>query len=145
MKPTVLRRKFVRSVSVAAVRSRSRYVSSPAVGTSSPPRLLSRVVLPLPEGPNSTTNSPGYSSKSTPAKALTSAGPEPYTLVRPRTRYIGVRSRAAGGLAMTGVTLGIKGDGLPGRHSGGSKPGASLQYDDLIEHEDLFPLTQPSP
>ena len=32
----------------------------PLVGTSSPPRILSSVLLPLPEGPSSTTNSPAY-------------------------------------------------------------------------------------
>src|SRR5437660_1547988 len=38
---------------------------------SNPPRLFNSVVLPLPEGPSSTTNSPAYKSRSTPSNART--------------------------------------------------------------------------
>jgi len=47
----------------------------PAEGTSSPPKIFSSVDLPLPDGPNSTTNSPSNKSRSTPRKACTSTSP----------------------------------------------------------------------
>ena len=47
----------------------------PELGESSPPRMFSSVLLPLPEGPSKTTNSPRNKSRSTPRNACTSTSP----------------------------------------------------------------------
>src|SRR4029079_4020797 len=47
-----------RDAGLSRVTSRSPNQTFPASGTSSPARILSRVVLPEPEGPSSATNSP---------------------------------------------------------------------------------------
>ena len=63
------------SASPAAVRSWSAKRTVPAVGVSSPPRMLSSVDLPLPDGPSSTMNSPRWTSRSTSRNATTSPAP----------------------------------------------------------------------
>src|SRR5437870_9290962 len=54
----------------------------PPVGRSSPATRLSRVDLPLPEGPMMATNSPAPTARSTPASALTAV---PYALFTPES------------------------------------------------------------
>ena len=59
----------------AAVNSSSSKNTRPLVGTSRPPRMLSNVDLPLPDGPSRTRNSPARRMKSTPRSAWTSTSP----------------------------------------------------------------------
>ena len=47
----------------------------PSVGESSAPIMFSRVVLPLPEGPRTTMNSPRSIRRSTPSRAVTVTSP----------------------------------------------------------------------
>ena len=75
MKLTVLRRKRNRSRREATVMSSPSMTALPAVGESSAPIRLSSVVLPLPEGPSMTMNSPWPISRSTPARAVTVTAP----------------------------------------------------------------------
>src|SRR5213595_494448 len=66
-----------------SVIERSSIRMSPAVGGVKPATIMSVVVLPDPLGPSNVTNSPGATSRSTCATAVTS----PYRLVNPeRTR-----------------------------------------------------------
>ena len=62
----------IRAVSVATSKPKIR--ASPLVGRSSVVRILISVVLPAPLGPSSPKNSPGATSRSTPASAMTGFG-----------------------------------------------------------------------
>src|SRR5262245_28397014 len=57
----------------------------PEVGESMPPIRLSNVVLPLPEGPISATNSPSAMSSERPSSIISSSFPRRYTLRTSRT------------------------------------------------------------
>ena len=86
----------------------SSYITSPDVGTSSPPRMFRSVDLPEPEGPSSTTNSPAVRSKSTPRRASTRTSPISYTFVSPRavkTGRVAVELDRAGALKTTSAHL----------------------------------------
>ena len=69
MKLTVRARKHESSLRVALVMSTPPTITRPSVATSSAPMTFSNVVLPLPDGPSTTTNSPAATSRSTPASA----------------------------------------------------------------------------
>ena len=56
------------------VTSFSSKKSSPVDGFSSPDTIRSRVVFPQPEGPTNATNSPSFTSRSTPHKAFVPSG-----------------------------------------------------------------------
>src|SRR5205823_5375956 len=58
----------------------------PAVGRSIPPRMFKNVVLPHPEGPRIATSSPSWMCRSRPRKAMTSAFPVRYTLIKSLVR-----------------------------------------------------------
>ena len=62
----------MRFVSVAT--SKPKMLARPALGSSSVVRILISVVLPAPLGPSSPKNSPGATSRSTPASATTGSG-----------------------------------------------------------------------
>src|SRR5574339_878535 len=62
---------------------------------SRPPRILSSVDLPDPDGPSRTTNSREDTSKSTPRSANTSISPIWYTFVMPRAVKTTSRSRTS--------------------------------------------------
>ena len=55
--------------------SRPSIRTVPSVGESSAPMMFSSVVLPLPEGPSTTVNSPGSTVRSTPSRAVTVLSP----------------------------------------------------------------------
>ena len=59
--------------------------TSPAVGGSSPPIMRSKVVLPQPEGPSRTRNSPSVLARSIPS---TAGVPSPNRLVRRRASMV---------------------------------------------------------
>src|SRR5207249_4705845 len=61
----------------------------PAVGRSIPPRMFKNVVLPHPEGPRIATSSPSWMCRSRPRKAMTSAFPVRYTLIKSLVRISG--------------------------------------------------------
>ena len=71
-KPTTRRRYSVRSRRPMSPRTWPATTARPADGTSSPPRMFMRVLLPLPEAPTSAMNSPGSTSRSSPWSATTS-------------------------------------------------------------------------
>ena len=70
---------------------------SPASGVSSPARQRSKVVLPQPDGPSNTKNSPDSISSET----LFNAIAVPYFLVKLRTEIFDIRTRASSGLFFT--------------------------------------------
>ena len=75
MKLTVWRRKRNNSARDARVMSWPAIVTVPSVGESSAPIMFRRVVLPLPEGPRTTVNSPGFTSSVTSSSAVTVTSP----------------------------------------------------------------------
>ena len=70
--------------------------------------MFSSVLLPLPEGPSSTTNSPAAISSDTSRNATTSVAPLPYVLRSVRATKIGFAGTAIGA-------------GVQGRRSQGSR------------------------
>ncbi len=77
MKPTLPRRISVSSESDAFVMSLPSIRTSPLVGVSSPARQCIIVDLPEPDGPITAVNWPRGKEIETPARACTSASPEP--------------------------------------------------------------------
>ena len=70
-KPTRSRRYAVRCLAFSVPMSSPAIRIRPAVGSSIPPTRFSSVVFPEPDGPSSTTNSPGQISRSTSLSAWT--------------------------------------------------------------------------
>ncbi len=64
----------------------------PSVILSIPPIIFSRVLLPHPLSPRTTTSSPGYTSRSTPLRICRISSPLMNSFMTPRTRTTGSRS-----------------------------------------------------
>ena len=79
MKLTAWRRKRLNSVRDACVRSRPATTIRPELGVSSAPTRFSSVVLPLPEGPSTTTNSFSDTHSATASNAVTVLPPTVYS------------------------------------------------------------------
>src|SRR5208337_1804496 len=82
MNPTFSARKRARSLARRRDSSRPSTVTWPLVGESRQPRILSRVLLPEPDGPMTATHSPLSTLKVMPRNASTES---PYFFVRSRT------------------------------------------------------------
>ena len=85
MNATDDRRISVRSRSAMAATSRPSMRTVPLSGRSSPPMMLSSVVLPDPERPDSATSWPRSMVSETPRSACTAAAPVPNVRVTPLT------------------------------------------------------------
>ncbi len=96
-KPRARRRSSVRSRASSNARSAPAMHSSPASGWSIVPNRLSRVLLPLPDGPAMTSISPAATSRSTPRNAGTSVWPRRKDLRSPRARNSGVEESSKEG------------------------------------------------
>src|SRR5579875_1612696 len=80
MKPTFSARKRARSCVESCVISWPPIETRPSVGASRQPRMLSKVLLPEPDGPITATHSPREIDKDTLLSALMD---EPYCFVKP--------------------------------------------------------------
>src|SRR6478752_2751016 len=85
---------------VSSTTSNPKIRASPLVGRRSVVRILISVVLPAPFGPSRPKNSPGATSRSTPASAVTAAGFASYTRRTPRTEMAGGRAAPWGATDM---------------------------------------------
>jgi hypothetical protein len=94
MKPMLRRRSAARPSGPRPSVDWPAMVSVPSVGVRMQPRIDSRVVLPLPDGPISRVSSPGLSARLTPFNARTRPAPWPSSLAI---------SRASSTLAGTSV------------------------------------------
>ena len=97
--PTRSRRYVVSSCAFSAAMSAPATTTDPPVASSIPPITFSSVVLPDPDGPRMTTNSPGATSSATPRNASTATAPVPYRFVQPDTATAGAPDRAASSAA----------------------------------------------
>ena len=95
--PTYSPRQVARSFSLIRCTSRPVTMISPSEGRSMPVIILSRVDLPLPDGPTIETNSPGFTCNEIPFRTVISVSPTGNRLTTSRTstdRLSAVRSPA---------------------------------------------------
>src|SRR5439155_2140628 len=78
MKPMLLRRSLVRSLSSSSVMTVPSSVTDPEVGLSRPARMCISVDFPDPEGPMIAVSFARATSSETPRRAWTAVGPSPY-------------------------------------------------------------------
>ena len=110
-KPILSRRSSVSCFSVSRVMSTSPMNACPELRRSSPAAHCMSVDLPDPDGPMIAVNRPGSKPTVTPSSARTSASPEPYTLVAPRTWAAQVSVAVTGwaeGSGEGGVSMGAR-------------------------------------
>src|SRR5919201_3866477 len=78
MKPILLRRNHVRSLSSSSVITVPSIATDPEVGLSRPARMCISVDLPDPDGPMIAVSFPRSTSSETPLRACTAVSPSPY-------------------------------------------------------------------
>src|SRR5262245_41281470 len=121
MNPSLSRRNAADSAAVLRARSTPATVTLPLDGVSIVPRMLRNVVLPLPDGPRTTTNSPGAPDIEADSRTVVRIGPWSYHLRTSARRMIGCASGAGGGIAR-GLYAGEARHPFSSRPSGWEKP-----------------------